>query len=123
MSDKKEKKREIRPPSMVDALIPIVSLIILLGGAILICGDEATGFAIDTGYQGLDSLFTRGGMASMLGTVWLIISFVYAAFGFQIRHLDPQEEREPHPQQVALYGVGNRRSEPTTPEAAMPAAS
>ena len=39
----------------------------------------ATGFAIDTGYEGLDSLFSRGGMASMLGTVWLIISAM--AFG------------------------------------------
>ncbi|UCC54665.1 MAG: Na+/H+ antiporter NhaC [Anaerolineaceae bacterium] len=206
----------------------------------------ATGFAIDTGYEGLDSLFTRGGMASMLGTVWLIISamafggvleytgllarllqpvikaaktdrslvastgltsigmnlvagdqymaivlpgrmfrelyhergiapetlsreiedtgtitsplvpwnscgaymsatlgiatmaylpycffnltnvvlsFVYALFGFQIRHIEPEKERVPHPEQVALYGVGNRRSEPTTPEAANPALS
>lgn len=39
----------------------------------------ATGFAINTGYEGLDSLFTRGGMASMLTTVWLIISAM--AFG------------------------------------------
>ncbi len=34
----------------------------------------ATGFVIDTGYPGLDDLFTRGGMASMLKTVWLIIA-------------------------------------------------
>jgi len=39
----------------------------------------ATGSAIDTGYEGLDALSTRGGMASMLGTVWLIISAM--AFG------------------------------------------
>ena len=201
----------------------------------------ATGFAIDTGYEGLDSLFTRGGMASMLGTVWLIISamafggvleytglltrllqpvvnaaksdrslvaatgltsigmnlvagdqymaivlpgrmyrelyhergiapetlsreiedtgtitsplipwnscgaymaatlgiatiaylpfsffnlinvaisFIYAFVGFQIRHIEPDHEPEPHPEKVALYGVGNRRSEPITPEAA-----
>jgi NhaC family Na+:H+ antiporter len=39
----------------------------------------ATGFAIETGYEGLDSLFSRGGMASMLETVWLIISAM--AFG------------------------------------------
>ena len=36
-----EKKREIRPPSMLDALIPILSLIILLAGAIYLYGDEA----------------------------------------------------------------------------------
>ena len=34
--------REIRPPTMLDALIPILSLIILLGGAIYLFGDEAT---------------------------------------------------------------------------------
>ncbi len=39
----------------------------------------ATGFAIETGYEGLDSLFSRGGMASMLATVWLILSAM--AFG------------------------------------------
>jgi NhaC family Na+:H+ antiporter len=39
----------------------------------------ATGFSIDTGYPGLDSLFSRGGMASMLDTVWLIFSAM--AFG------------------------------------------
>jgi NhaC family Na+:H+ antiporter len=39
----------------------------------------ATGFTIETGYEGLDSLFSRGGMSSMLETVWLIISAM--AFG------------------------------------------
>ena len=39
----------------------------------------ATGFAIESGYEGLDALFSRGGMASMLTTVWLIISAM--AFG------------------------------------------
>jgi NhaC family Na+:H+ antiporter len=39
----------------------------------------ATGFVIETGYEGLDSLFSRGGMASMLDTVWLILSAM--AFG------------------------------------------
>jgi NhaC family Na+:H+ antiporter len=34
----------------------------------------ATGFTIDSGYPGLDDLFSRGGMASMLETVWLIIA-------------------------------------------------
>jgi Na+/H+ antiporter NhaC len=43
----------------------------------------ATGFAIETGYEGLDSLFSRGGMSSMLETVWLIISAM--AFGGVMR--------------------------------------
>ena len=34
---------------------------------------------IETGYAGLDDLFSRGGMVSMLTTVWLIISAM--AFG------------------------------------------
>jgi NhaC family Na+:H+ antiporter len=44
----------------------------------------ATGFAIDSGYPGLDDLFTRGGMASMLETVWLIIAAM--SFGGVLEH-------------------------------------
>lgn len=39
----------------------------------------ATGFVIDTGIPGLDALVSGGGMASMLGTVWLILGAL--AFG------------------------------------------
>ncbi len=39
----------------------------------------ATGFVADTGFVGLDSLLTGGGMASMMTTVWLILSAL--AFG------------------------------------------
>ena len=34
----------------------------------------ATGFTADTGFAGLDSLLSGGGMESMLNTVWLILS-------------------------------------------------
>lgn len=44
----------------------------------------ATGSAIETGYEGLDSLFSRGGMASMPHTVWLILSAM--AFGGVMEH-------------------------------------
>jgi len=44
----------------------------------------ATGFSLDTGYEGLDTLFSRGGMVSMLETVWLIISAM--AFGGVMEH-------------------------------------
>jgi NhaC family Na+:H+ antiporter len=50
----------------------------------------------------------------------VVISFAYALLGFQIRHIEPDVETEPAPEQVTLYGVGNRRAEPTTPEAARP---
>lgn len=39
----------------------------------------ATGFVADTGFPGLDALLTGGGMASMMDTVWLILSAL--AFG------------------------------------------
>ena len=42
----------------------------------------ATGFAIDTGYEGLDSLFSRGGMASMLGTIWPIMPYCFKTSHF-----------------------------------------
>ena len=34
----------------------------------------ATGFETSTGYPSIDDLVSRGGMASMLGTVWLILA-------------------------------------------------
>ena len=50
----------------------------------------------------------------------VIVSFAYALLGFQIHHLEPEEEPAPAPDQVTLYEVGNRRAEPTTPEPARP---
>lgn len=44
----------------------------------------ATGFSIESGYPSLNSLFSRGGMSSMLETVWLIISAM--AFGGVMEH-------------------------------------
>jgi len=38
-----EQVSKIRPPSMLDALIPIISLVILLGTAVYLYGSDATG--------------------------------------------------------------------------------
>ena len=40
MTEKEKTEREITPPTMLDALIPIGSLIVLLALAIVIYGDE-----------------------------------------------------------------------------------
>lgn len=58
----------------------------------------ATGFALETGYAGLDALISRGGMASMLETIWLIISAmafggVLESSGLLARLLQPLLER------------------------------
>lgn len=45
----------------------------------------------------------------------VILSFIYALFGFQIRNIEPEIERAPAPEKVALYGVGNRRTDPRRP--------
>jgi NhaC family Na+:H+ antiporter len=44
----------------------------------------ATGYEAHTGDQALDQLLSRGGMESMLGTVWLIITAL--AFGAVVEH-------------------------------------
>jgi len=58
----------------------------------------ATGFVANTGFPGLDALLTGGGMASMMTTVWLILSALafggvmdYA--GFLRRIIDPLVRR------------------------------
>ncbi|HFE67299.1 MAG TPA: Na+/H+ antiporter NhaC, partial [Chloroflexi bacterium] len=42
MNEEKEAGRKITPPTLTDALIPIISLIVLLAGAIYLYGDDAT---------------------------------------------------------------------------------
>ena len=54
----------------------------------------ATGFVVESPYEGLNVLFSRGGMASMLETVWLIISAmafggVMEATGLLVRLIQP----------------------------------
>src|SRR5690606_25912358 len=54
----------------------------------------ATGFTIDSGYSEIDQLVSRGGMRSMLTTLWLIIGAVtfgtiLEEFGLIGRILDP----------------------------------
>jgi NhaC family Na+:H+ antiporter len=44
----------------------------------------ASGFESSTGNEAVDELLSRGGMASMLNTVWLIISAI--AFGAVLEH-------------------------------------
>jgi NhaC family Na+:H+ antiporter len=57
---------------------------------------------------------------SFFNLINVVISFAYALTGFQIKHLKPEEEPTSPLEQVTLYGVANRRAEPTTPEAAKP---
>jgi len=81
---------------MVGALVGGVMAVILQPGVVLAFVNDpnlstpiamlkgvwsamATGFEANSEYEGLNDLFSRGGMASMLETVWLIISAM--AFG------------------------------------------
>jgi len=68
----------------------------------------ANGFAIDSGSAVLDDLFTRGGMASMLGTVWLIISAmafggVMEFSGLLARLIQPLIKRAQHDRSLLIY--------------------
>ncbi len=49
-----------------------------------IYGSMATGFVSTTGNPGVDTLFSRGGMSSMLTTVWIILGAL--AFGAIMEH-------------------------------------
>jgi hypothetical protein len=39
----------------------------------------------------------------------MAVSLTYAALGFQIKHVEPEEEIEAPPQEAALYGIGGQR--------------
>jgi NhaC family Na+:H+ antiporter len=63
-----------------------------------IYGSMATGFVSNTGNEAIDSLFSRGGMASMLTTIWLVLGALsFAAImehaGFLERLLRPVVSR------------------------------
>ena len=42
----------------------------------------------------------------------VIISFLYAIFGFQIKHLPPEEMPTEHPEEAAFYGIGGQQIGP-----------
>jgi NhaC family Na+:H+ antiporter len=68
----------------------------------------ATGFSIETGSPVLDSLFSRGGMESMLGTVWLIITAmafggVMEFSGMLARLIQPLITRAKHDRSLLIY--------------------
>ena len=50
----------------------------------------------------------------------VVVSFTYALLGIQIRHVEPEGELAPAPEEATLYGVGNRSVEPPPPEHARP---
>jgi Na+:H+ antiporter, NhaC family len=80
-----------------------------------IYGSMATGYVSNTGFPGIDQLFSRGGMSSLLTTVWLILAALsFAAImeyaGFLERLLRPVVSRAKSRGQLILAvnssGVG-----------------
>jgi len=68
----------------------------------------ATGFVINSEFVGLNDLFSRGGMASMLTTVWLVISAmafggVMEFSGMLARLIQPLIKRAKHDRSLLVY--------------------
>ena len=79
---------------IVEAFVNDPSLGPVATGFKAIYGAMATGFVSNTGNEAIDSLFSRGGMASMLTTIWLVLGALsFAAImehaGFLTRLLRP----------------------------------
>jgi NhaC family Na+:H+ antiporter len=82
----------------VQAFVDDPSLGPVATGARAVYGSMATGFVSNTGNEAIDQLFSRGGMASLLTTVWLVLGALsFAAVvehaGFLHRLLAPIVER------------------------------
>jgi Na+:H+ antiporter, NhaC family len=80
--------------TVVQAFVDDPSLGPVATGVKAIFGSMATGFVSDTGSEAIDQLFSRGGMASLLTTVWLVLGALsFAAIvehaGFLHRLLQP----------------------------------
>ena len=119
-----ESARTIKPPTMLDALIPIIAPETLSREI----EDTGTITSPLVPWNSCGAYMSATlGIATMaylpfcfFNLINVLVSFLYALFGFQIRHIEPEVERAAAPETVALYGVGNRRAEPTTPAAAQP---
>jgi NhaC family Na+:H+ antiporter len=80
--------------AVVKAFVGDPGLGVVSTGIKAIFAAMATGFVSDTGVQPIDDLFSRGGMASLLTTVWLVLGALsFAAVmehaGFLHRLLEP----------------------------------
>jgi Na+:H+ antiporter, NhaC family len=80
--------------TLVQAFVNDPSLGPVATGVKAIFGSMATGFVSNTGNEAIDQLFSRGGMASLLTTVWLVLGALsFAAVvehaGFLNRVLEP----------------------------------
>ena len=78
-----------------------------------IYGAMATGFVSHSGVEPIDELFTRGGMASLLTTVWLVLAaMAFAAVlehaGFLDRLLEPVVDTRPIARAVDPLGQRER---------------
>jgi NhaC family Na+:H+ antiporter len=83
----------------------------IIGGIKALYQAMATGFILDTGIPQMDALFSGGGMASMLTTIWLILGALsYAAVvehaGFLDRLIEPVVRRAQSTGQLIASVVG-----------------
>jgi NhaC family Na+:H+ antiporter len=101
--------------TIVKAFVDDPSLGTVATGIKAIYGAMATGFVAKTGNPAIDALFSRGGMSSMLTTIWLVLAALsFAAImehaGFLRKLLEPVVSRAPTPGRLILAtnasGVG-----------------
>jgi NhaC family Na+:H+ antiporter len=66
------------------------------------------------------------GVASMaylpfcfFGLINILVSFLYAILGLQIKHVEPEQEREEPSAEASWRAIGGRRVQPTEDEAAV----
>ena len=71
-------------PDAVKAFVDDASLGAVATGIKAVYAAMATGFVSKTGVESIDTLFSRGGMSSMLTTVWLVLAAL--SFGAVMEH-------------------------------------
>lgn len=80
-SDAERDSTSAATASLFEALAPVAALIVLVALSFFLFGTAcllASGYVSTSGHVAIDAIASRGGMESMLPTIWLVIS----AFAF-----------------------------------------
>ena len=99
MSYEIKNDNSIKPPSFLNALIPIIALVVLLFSAVYLYGADST--------------------AGPVQVALILCMMIAGLVGLKNGHIEPTTVIKESPDEAALYGIGGQRLGPTEHEVAI----